>query len=159
MSGEPAFLCAIVLSSAYQMGCRHSPTWRGEQELLIAQAIVQDLVTIPGDEGASPPAAFCVYGRSDAMGHSDPDRRLVALLRERGINAYPISQCAVWKVVATGEKAYVVGVESLQWWDDAFVKAEGEQARGMLSGGTWLYTLSRGESGWTVDTVRGNKIY
>ncbi len=103
-----AFLSAIVLSSACQMGCRRSPGWRSEQELLITQSIAQDLVTIPGDEGASPPAAFCVYGRSDAMGHSDPDRRLVALLRERG---------------------------------------------------TWLYTLSRGQSGWTVDTIRGNKIY
>jgi hypothetical protein len=47
----------------------------------------------------------------------------------------------------------------LQWHDDAFVKAEGEQLRGILSGGTWLYTLSRGPAGWTVDTVRGNKIY
>jgi hypothetical protein len=153
------FLCTIVLSGAQLMGCRHSRSWRSEQELLIAHAIVQDLVAMPGDEGASKPTVFCVYGRSDGTGRYDPDTRLVASLREQRINAYPISQCAAWTVVATGEKAYVVGVESLQWWDDAFVRAEGEQARGMLSGGTWLYTLSRGASGWTVDTVRGNRIY
>jgi hypothetical protein len=154
-----ALFCAIALVAACQEGCGHPASWRTEQETLITQAIVRDLIAMPGDEGATRPTGFCVYGRSDATGYHDPEPRLVSLLREEGTNAYPVSQCNGWTVIATGAKAYIVGVESLEWKDDAFVKAEGEQLRGILSGGTWLYTLSRGAGGWSVDTVRGNKIY
>lgn len=156
---EVASLCAIALCVACQAVWKHSVTWRNEQETLIALAIVQDLVTMPGDEGATKPTAFCVYGRLDAAGHHDPAPRLLALLRGRGIDAYPVSRCDGWTVVATRAPAYIVGVESLEWKDDAFVKAEGEQLRGVLSGGTWLYTLSRSPDGWTVDSAREHKIY
>ena len=81
------------------------------------------------------------------------------MLRERGIDAYPVSQCDGWEVAVTSATAILVGVESLAWKDDAVVKAEGKQVCGILCGGTWLLTLSRDADGWTADTVGMNKIY
>jgi hypothetical protein len=153
-------LGAIVLAlTACQTGWRRSDTWRKEQETLIALAVVQDLVNMPGDAAVLRGTALCIYGSTDAAGPHDPESRLIAMLRERGFDAYPVSQCDVFRVAATRAAAVLVGVESLEWKDDAFVKAEGGQLCGILCGGTWLYTLSRDSEAWTVDTVRRNKIF
>jgi hypothetical protein len=69
-------LCAFVLTVAWSVGCRRSAAWRGEQETLIAHAIVQDLVEIPGDEGTPKPTAFCVYGWHVALHSLARARRL-----------------------------------------------------------------------------------
>jgi hypothetical protein len=148
-----------IFLTACQAGWRHSQDWRKEQETLIALAIVHDLATMRGDASVPRGTALCVYDTSDAAAPRDPDPRLIVMLRERGLDAYPVSQCDGWKLVGTSATAVHVGVEALEWTDDSFVKAEGGQVCGVLCGGTWLYTLSRDSGGWSVDTVRMNKIF
>jgi hypothetical protein len=151
----------LVLGLGALAGCFKTAAWRGDQEVLIAEAIVLDIVSTPiEDEDERPgPMAYCVFGRSDARGRDDPAPTLVSQLRAHGVKAYPVSQCTGWRVAPTGAAAHVVGILSLEWKDDSFVRAEAAESCGRLCGGTRFYLLSRDRAGWTVDTARPGAVF
>jgi hypothetical protein len=151
---------AVALAAlALLTSCRHSEAWRKEQEVVITAAIVRDLVAMPGHDAISPGATLCVYGPPGTADRHDPQVELLTMLRRQGLKVHPASECRESPADSTDVSTVFVGLESLDWKDDAFVKAEGEKVCGFLCGGTWLYTLSRSPEGWTVDTVRRHKIF
>ena len=138
-----------------------SPEWREQQELEIVEAIIADLAEMPPDQHDPTDirSCACVFARLDRAGYHDPSPAVVAALRTRGIDAYPMSACGRWVVSATGARAVFLGVVSIEWRSDDLVVAEGERLLGVLAGNTWRYTLSRTGSTWQVDTVKVDKVF
>jgi hypothetical protein len=153
-----AIVAAIPLACG---GLTHrSIEWRRQQEILIAVAVLKDLTELPPDQHdpLDVRSSFCVFVGEDHTGHHEPPADVVTRLRALVPKVYPISECDMWKVKATGARAVLLGVSPVEWRNSEQVKVEGQRSMGPLAGAGWIYALSLTAEGWKIDTVKGDWI-
>jgi len=169
MTSGRLWVSAILLMVAITActGASDDGAWRQSQEPLIEEAVVEDLMELPPDSHAPSEVRtiVCVFSGWDQSGFHDPSPALLARLEARHPAVYPASGCEATRPLGTvthkasGEKAQLLGVHSLEWRRDDFVTIEGERIVGPAAGASWIYTLSHTEKGWAIDTAKADKIY
>jgi len=155
-------ICVVTTMSAC---VRRGAGWRQGQELLIMQAVVEDLMELPPDPHAPTdvrPIA-CVFSGVDRNGWHDPSPALLARLQAKRPNTLPASACDMSSGTvaqkASGARAQLLGAHSVEWRSDDLVKVEGERIIGPAAGASWIYTLSHTPNGWVIDSAKADKIY
>jgi hypothetical protein len=148
-----------VLVAAMPQACgmsQRSIEWRRQQEILIVVTVLKDLSELPPDQHdpLDVRSSFCIFVGEDHAGHHEPPAAVVAQLQAMVPEVYPISDCDMWRVRATGARALLLEVSPVEWKNDEQVKLEGQRTMGPVAGAGWIYTLSLTRQGWKIDTVR-----
>jgi hypothetical protein len=131
--------------------------WRRAQEREIVAVVLRDLAQLPPDEHAPDytPAAFCAFFGERSHGYVDPPATVLAKLSGTGVRVVAASDCVfpAFRLKATGLRAALIGVESIEWRRDDQVKVKAERGIGPLAGRGWLYTVSMTARGWEIDNA------
>ncbi len=103
------------------------------------------------------PAAFCAYvAKSEHGQYEDAPAGALARLRAEGLRVVPQSECQFpeYRLKTDRTEAALIGVSSIEWKGDDFVRLQAGRMIGPLAGRGYEYTLSRTAHGWLVDAVR-----
>lgn len=156
-------LVAVTVLSVACSATSHPAGWYANQELVIASAVLQDVAEDLPKMYSGPKGLFCICSGNDLEGApKEPTRGLVPMLREQGLQAYPLSECDVTtthvKHRATGQDGILLGVGAPEWRGTDFVRVKAWWFASGLTARSWLYTVARSDGAWKVMTAKPDKV-